>query len=314
VFLDTFRSWSAKSHTERSSGRTQLWKLTPLLPSRDWRALIVARKSSAVPGTITSFSPFKWAERLLRHCVLNEVRKPRVSWNPETKMGVLFVHSPAEATLLVRVVPGGMPYRGPDMSVDMRLVAASEEAAGSGLSDPLAEVLGSPPGCVGWRAQQIPLRTPAHLCREAACRKQPPSQKCPALTAHQVGRAPGAYLQASLSRLSLRVWRHYRSTARKGSLYICGYDPTNIKECVLDTTGYLVGKSTREQETHGLHRKWSVKWMDQGDGRMSTTKKAGRTKEDWGMNWKDPQTILRRNILRTHATRSYNFKEHDFMV
>jgi hypothetical protein len=31
----------------------------------------VALKSSAVPGTIISFSPFIWADRLLGHNVLN---------------------------------------------------------------------------------------------------------------------------------------------------------------------------------------------------------------------------------------------------
>jgi len=51
----------------------------------------------------------------------------------------------------------------------------------------------------------------------------------------------------------------------------------NIKECVLDTISDLVGKSRRWQENHGLHRKWSVKWMKEGNGRMSTLKKARRT-------------------------------------
>jgi hypothetical protein len=36
-------------------------------------------------------------------------------------------------------------------------------------------------------------------------------------------------------------------------------------------------KSRRQQENHGLHRKCSVKWMKEGNGRMSTLKKAGRT-------------------------------------
>jgi hypothetical protein len=37
-----------------------------------------------------------------------------------------------------------------------------------------------------------------------------------------------------------------------------------------------LGKSRRDQENYGLHRKLSVKWMKE-DGRMSTLKKAGRT-------------------------------------
>ena len=42
----------------------------------------MALKPSAVPGTIISFSPFIWADRLLRHKVLNHARKPRVSVTP----------------------------------------------------------------------------------------------------------------------------------------------------------------------------------------------------------------------------------------
>ena len=56
---------------------------------------------------------------------------------PETWIGVLFCCSTAVAPLLVapwvlKAVPSGMPYRGPDMSLtDMHLVATSDEAAGS---------------------------------------------------------------------------------------------------------------------------------------------------------------------------------------
>jgi hypothetical protein len=137
-----------RGRTKRSSGREKVWKLTPLPPSRDRRELTVARKPSAVPGTIISFSPFSWAERLLGHCVLNQVRKPRVSETPETKMGVLLGRSPAGATLSVRVVPAGMPPRGPDMSVDMRLVAASGGSRLGGIRA-LDWGLGRPPYCCG---------------------------------------------------------------------------------------------------------------------------------------------------------------------
>ena len=64
-------------------------------------------------------------------------------------MGVLLGRSPAGkhvlATWALIVVPSGMSLRGPDMSLDMRLLTVSEETAGSdgsesmavGLSDPL---------------------------------------------------------------------------------------------------------------------------------------------------------------------------------
>jgi hypothetical protein len=38
----------------------------------------------------------------------------------------------------------------------------------------------------------------------------------------------------------------------------------NIKKCVLDTVTDLVGK-TGKQESHGLHRKWPIKWMNEGN-------------------------------------------------
>ena len=62
-------------------------------------------------------------------------------------MGVLFCRSPAGAKLFVatwafEVVPSGMPHREPDISLgDMRLVAASDESAGSEWSEPLARGL-----------------------------------------------------------------------------------------------------------------------------------------------------------------------------
>ena len=51
----------------------------------------------------------------------------------------------------------------------------------------------------------------------------------------------------------------------------------NIKECVLDTISDLALKVEKKQENRGLSRKRSVKWMSEGNGRMSTLKKAGGT-------------------------------------
>ena len=106
----------------------------------------MALKPSAVPGTITTFSPFIWADRLLGHKVLNHTRKPRVSVTPVTKTGVLLGRS-RRGTAPASLVPAGMLLRGPDMSIDMRLLADSEEAAGSEESEPVAMDLGCPLGC-----------------------------------------------------------------------------------------------------------------------------------------------------------------------
>jgi hypothetical protein len=53
----------------------------------------------------------------------------------------------------------------------------------------------------------------------------------------------------------------------------------STKMCYIIQVIWL-GKSTVKQESHGLHRKSSVKWMNDGSGIMSTMKKEGRTTED----------------------------------
>ena len=85
----------------------------------------------------------------MRQNGLNLARKTSVSLTPETKIGVLLGLSPAGTQLLatwaLRMVPAGMPLRGADMSLDMRLFAVSVETAISdgskylalGLSDQL---------------------------------------------------------------------------------------------------------------------------------------------------------------------------------
>ena len=51
--------------TQRSSGREKVRKVTPLVPSRNRRALTVTLNPSAVHGTIINFPPFIWVDRLL---------------------------------------------------------------------------------------------------------------------------------------------------------------------------------------------------------------------------------------------------------
>jgi hypothetical protein len=65
-------------------------------------------------------------------------------------MGVLLGRSSAGKQVLVTwafgVVPTGMPLRGPDMSLDMRLFAVSDETAGSDGSEPMAVGMSGPRG------------------------------------------------------------------------------------------------------------------------------------------------------------------------
>jgi hypothetical protein len=137
------------SYTQRSSGSVKEWKLTPSPPSRDRSALTVALKPLPVDGTTISFSAFSWAVRPPGQDARNEARKARVSRTPEIKMGVLLGRAPTGkqvfGTWARMVVPPGMSLRGPDMSLDMRLLTVSGDTADSdtsqsmavGLSDPL---------------------------------------------------------------------------------------------------------------------------------------------------------------------------------
>ena len=65
-------------------------------------------------------------------------------------MGVLLERSPAGrqalATWAFEVVPSGMPFRGPDISLDMRLLVVSIETPGSDGSESMAVGLSGPLG------------------------------------------------------------------------------------------------------------------------------------------------------------------------
>jgi hypothetical protein len=68
-------------------------------------------------------------------------------------MGVLFGSCPAAkqvlATWAFGVVPSGLPLRGPDMSLDMRLFAVLVETADSDGSESMAVGLSGQLGCCG---------------------------------------------------------------------------------------------------------------------------------------------------------------------
>ena len=114
-----------RSRAQRSSGIVKVWKLTPSFPSRDRSALTAALNPSAVDGTNINFSPFSWAIRTPGQDARNQARKERVSLTPEIKMGIWLGRSHAGgqalATWAFAVEPSGLPLRGPDMSLDMRL-------------------------------------------------------------------------------------------------------------------------------------------------------------------------------------------------
>ena len=104
------------------------------------RTLTAARNPSAVDGTTINFSDFNWAIRPPGQDARNQARKARVSFTPEINIGVLLGRCPAGrqvlATWALRVVPTGIPLRGPDMSLDMRRLGVSVEIPDSEGSNP----------------------------------------------------------------------------------------------------------------------------------------------------------------------------------
>ena len=85
-------------------------------------------------------------------CPWQKATRVRDPWDVDE---VLFNRLPGGTALLVtaralKVVPSGMPHRGPDMSPrDLRIVATSDKAAGSVWSEPWAWDLCDPLGCCG---------------------------------------------------------------------------------------------------------------------------------------------------------------------
>ena len=106
---------------------------TPLLPSKDRRALTVVLNLYAVAGTTIKLSSLRWADRPLGQAAHNHIRNALVPVTPKIKMGNLLRRSPAAVQVLVTwafvVVPSDVPFRDMDMSlVDVRLVSVSETA------------------------------------------------------------------------------------------------------------------------------------------------------------------------------------------
>jgi len=116
----------------------------------DRSALVAALKLLAVDGTTISFSALSWAVRPPGQDPRNQARKARVPRAPEIKMGVLLGRSPAGKQVLTtwafRVVLSGLPLRGPDMSLDMRLLTVSVETADFYRSESMAVGMSGPLG------------------------------------------------------------------------------------------------------------------------------------------------------------------------
>ena len=120
-----------RSRTQRSSGRVKVWKLTPSFPSRDRSALTEALNPSAVDGTTIKFSPFSWYVRPPGQDARIQARMAQASVTPVIKIGVLLGCSSAGKQAFVTwacwVVPSGLSLKGPDMSLEMRLLVVSDE-------------------------------------------------------------------------------------------------------------------------------------------------------------------------------------------
>ena len=51
-----------------------------------------------------------------------------------------------------------------------------------------------------------------------------------------------------------------------------------------------------------------ILWVREGNGRMSTMKKAGGTTGDWGMNWKEPQKQPKKEYLENKCNEIIEFQ------
>ena len=118
---------------------------TPSPTSRERSTLIVALNPSAVNGTTINFSLFIGAVRPPGQDSSNQAR---VSLTPVIRMGVLLGHLPVGKEVLAiwacQLVPSGLSLRDTDVSLDMRLLAVSDETTGSDRSEPMAAGLSDP--------------------------------------------------------------------------------------------------------------------------------------------------------------------------
>jgi len=141
-------SFFTSSRTQQSSGSEKLWKFTPYFPSRNRSAQTEGLNSLAVDGTTINFSPFSWAERPPGEKAPNQARKAWVSLVLVIKMGALLGYCPVGKQVFASwacwEVSSGLSLRGPDISLDMRLMAVLSETAGSDRSEPLVVGLCNP--------------------------------------------------------------------------------------------------------------------------------------------------------------------------
>ena len=108
----------------------------------DHSALTADLKPLPVDGTTISFSALSWDVIPPGQDARNQTMKARESRQPVTKMGFLLGSSPADKRVLVPwvsgVEPSDLSFRGPDVSLDMRLLTVSDETSDSDGSESMA--------------------------------------------------------------------------------------------------------------------------------------------------------------------------------
>ena len=119
-----------------------------VLPIKDLCALTATLNPSAVDGTTITFSPFSWTVGPPGQDARNQTRNERAPLTLEIKMAVFLGRCPADrqalATWACAVVPPGLLFRRPDMSLDMRLLVVSIETPFSDGSESIAVGLSGP--------------------------------------------------------------------------------------------------------------------------------------------------------------------------
>jgi len=88
----------------------------------------------------------------------------------------------------------------------------------------------------------------------------------------------------------------------------------NIKQCVLDTISDLVGKVEKRARKPWITQEMISKMDEQRKLKNVKTEEGRRNYMRLRTNLKEPQKRPKRNILRTHVQRLWNFTEQAVMI
>ena len=88
----------------------------------------------------------------------------------------------------------------------------------------------------------------------------------------------------------------------------------NIKECVLDTISDLVGKVKKRARKPRITQEMISKMDERRKCKSVNTEEGMKNYRRLRNELKEPQIMPKRNILRTHVMRLWNFKEQGVKI